>query len=235
VSPEPWDSLNVGATVGDALERVIENRTRSFNGLDRDYKSNYDVWQVHGSEVICTDAPRQSGTPIRKADAILTDQPHVTLFMRFADCVPVFLYDPVQAVVGIVHAGWPGTIKRAAGLAVAKMRNKYGTKPVDILAAIGPSIGPHHYQIGPEVVTQVITEFGEDAKRLLQQSINDPPDKKQFDLWKANQMILDQTGVRHIEISSICTACNIGDWYSHRGENGRTGRFGALIALNSIG
>lgn len=235
VSPEPWDSLNVGASVGDELERVIENRTRSFNGLDRDHKSIFDVWQVHGSEVICADAPRKTGTPIRKADAILTDQPQVTLFMRFADCVPVFLYDPVHAVVGIVHAGWPGTIKRAAGLAVAKMRNKYGTKPVDILAAIGPSIGPHHYQVGPEVVEQVIKAFGEDAQSLLQQSLNYSPDKKQFNLWKANRLILEQTGVRHIEISAICTACDIGDWYSHRGENGRTGRFGALFALSSSG
>jgi copper oxidase (laccase) domain-containing protein len=95
--------------------------------------------------------------------------------MRFADCVPVFLYDPVHAVVGMVHAGWPGTIKRAAGLAVETMRKKYGTKPVDILAAIGPSIGPHHYQVGPEVVEQVIKAFGEDAQSLLQQSFNDSP------------------------------------------------------------
>jgi hypothetical protein len=115
------------------------------------------------------------------------------------------------------------------------MRSKYGTKPVDILAAIGPSIGPHHYQVGPEVVEQVIKAFGEDAQRMLQQSVNDSPDKKQFDLWKANEFILEQTGVRNIEISAICTACNISDWYSHRGENGRTGRFGALFALSSSG
>ena len=140
-----------------------------------------------------------------------------------------------RQVVGIVHAGWPGTIKRAAGLAVETMQNKYCTKPVDILAAIGPSIGPHHYQVGPEVVEQVIKSFGEDAQSLLQQSLDDPPDKKQFNLWKANRLILEQTGVRHIEISAICTACNIGDWYSHRGENGRTGRFGALFALSSSG
>ena len=85
------------------------------------------------------------------------------------------------------------------------------------------------------MVEQVIKAFGEDAQSLLQQSLNYSPDKKQFDLWKANQLILEQTGVRHIEISSICTACNIGDWYSHRGENGRTGRFGALFALSSSG
>jgi len=223
----------VGATVGDELERVIENRTRSFNGLDRDIKSIFDVWQVHGSEAICAEAPRKTGTPIQKADTILTDQQQVTLFMRFADCVPIFLYDPVHAVVGMVHAGWPGTIKHAAGLAVETMRNKYGTKPVDILAAIGPSIGAHHYPVGPEVVEQVIKTFGEDAQSLLIQNLNGSSDKKQFDLWKANQLILEQTGVRHIEISSICTACNISDWYSHRGENGKTGRFGALFALSS--
>ena len=93
-------------------------------------------------------------------------------------------------------------------------------------------VGAHHYQVGPEVVEQVRLAFGPEASGLLSSSNDDRPKiGVQFDLWAANRLSLEQAGVRHIEVSGICTACSLTDWYSHRAEQGRTGRFGAMIGL----
>jgi len=228
-SPAPWDSLNVGGFIGDDLERVIENRVRAFRAVNREPDSVYDVWQVHSAEVVCTTVPRPPEIPHLRADAILTDNPAVTLFMRFGDCVPILLFDSAKRVVGLVHAGWQGTVKKIVAVAVETMQIVYDSQPESILAGIGPSIGAHHYEVGPEVVAQVEKNFGEFAADLLPVHNS----AVQFDLWNANRVLLEQTGVRHIEIAEICTACHLEDWYSHRAENGKTGRFGALIGLNT--
>ena len=230
VSPQPWESLNVGALAGDDPARVTENRLRCFRTVGRNPETMYDVWQVHGSEVVFTDTPRPSSVPHLKADAILTDRPGVTLFMRFADCVPVLLADPNRRVVGLAHAGWLGTIKRTAAAAVTGMVEKYHSDPSDIIACIGPSIGAHHYEVGTEVADQVRNAFGADAQSLLVAS-NGNEHRVQFDLWAANRLILEQCGLRKIELAGLCTACRLDDWYSHRGEAGQTGRFGVLIGL----
>ena len=101
VSPEPWASLNVGGTVGDEVTRVRENRFRSFTALGRRIDSLFDVWQVHSADAVCADAPRDPGKELIQADIIFTDKPNVTLYMRFADCVPILLHDPKQGVVGL--------------------------------------------------------------------------------------------------------------------------------------
>jgi YfiH family protein len=231
VSPAPWAALNLGGTVGDDPRRVAENREMVFRTLDRPKDSLFDVWQVHSSEVVCTRSPRPLDLPHKKADAILTDQPGITLFMRFADCVPILLFDPQKRVIGLVHAGWKGTVIRTAAEAVRRMRLEYGSVPEDILAAIGPSIAAHHYEVGKEVMEQVRGTFGEDASGLLSSVDGDQVSGVQFDLWAANRLILEQEGVKQIEISGICTACHLEDWYSHRGEKGKTGRFGVLMGF----
>lgn len=228
VSPEPWASLNMGATVGDDLGRVIENRSRAFDAVGCAPETLFDVWQVHGADVVCAHTPRPMNIPHKKADAILTIRPLVTLFMRFADCVPILLYDPMNHAIGLVHAGWQGTVKQITGEAVRVMQCEFSSRPEDIFAAIGPSIGPHHYEVGQKVVTQVHEAFGQDASELLPTSNG----AVQFDLWAANYLILENVGVKKIEISGICTACHLEDWYSHRGEGGKTGRFGVLIGLS---
>ncbi len=232
VSAAPWRSLNVGATVGDDPEHVVENRVRSLRAFAREMDSVFDVWQVHGVDVVCAENPRPADAKHRKADIILTDRPHVTLFMRFADCVPILLYDPIRKVAGLAHAGWQGTVLQAGAHAVAAMTRCYQSVPGDILAAIGPSIGPHHYEVGPEVIEQVEQAYGDRADELLL-SVNGrrPHEKAYLDLWRANLITLQRAGVRQIESAGICTACNLDDWYSHRAEKGRTGRFGALIAI----
>jgi copper oxidase (laccase) domain-containing protein len=106
-------------------------------------------------------------------------------------------------------------------------------QPWHLVAAIGPSIGPHHYEIGPEVISQVKQAFGQDAIQLLQKTNRGAAGSLQFDLWNANRLVLEGAGVRQIEIAEICTACHLEDWYSHRGEHGSTGRFGVLLGIET--
>lgn len=114
VSPEPWASLNLGGTVGDDPQRVRENRLRALEALGRSPDSVFDAWQVHGTGVFRADAPRPADMPHPKADILLTDRPQVTLLMRFADCVPIFLVDRRHGAIALIHAGWKGTVEGAA-------------------------------------------------------------------------------------------------------------------------
>ncbi len=227
ISPAPWESLNVGGTVGDERMRVRENRTRSFAAFGRELASIFDVWQVHSTDVVYADAPIDPNTDLTQADIIFTNRPEVTLYMRFADCVPLLFHDPHKGVVGLAHAGWLGSVRGAGRAAVEAMRSHYGSKPENILAAIGPSIGPDHYEIGPDVSVKVQDAFGAQAERLLERRDG----RVYFDLWTANYIQLQDSGVEHIEVAGLCTACHLEDWFSHRAEKGKTGRFGALMAL----
>jgi polyphenol oxidase len=230
ISPAPWASLNLGGTVGDEREHVVENRRRIFEVFDRQVESIYDPWQVHGTEVICVQAPRPLDQPHQKADAILTDRPEITLFMRFADCVPIVLYDPVKRVIGLVHAGWRGTVTGAAAAAVHSMVSNYGCAVGNIQAGIGPSICMNHYQVGDEVVTAAREHFGSvDAGRVLWKK----NEMYHLDLWQANQLVLENCGVKQIEQSRVCTYCDNQNWYSHRAEQGKTGRFAAILGLKN--
>jgi YfiH family protein len=227
ISPTPWKSLNFGASVGDDINRVKQNRENALAVLGINTKNIYDVYQVHSTEIVVTDKPLAPGESHRKADAIITDRPNITLMMRFADCVPILLFDPVKHVIGLTHSGWVGTVNKIAGKTVMKMVQYYGTNPADVLAAIGPSIGPDHYAVGGEVIDQVVTSYRGNTEQII---IN-KNGKSYFDLWKANQVVLREVGVDKIEVAEICTNCNLDDWYSHRGEDGMTGRFGIVIGL----
>jgi copper oxidase (laccase) domain-containing protein len=110
------------------------------------------------------------------------------------------------------------------------MEKQYGCDIKDIVAGIGPSISAERYEVGSEVVAQVRNAFGDHSSRLLL-GYNE---SMHFDLWEANRILLEETGVGNIEISGLCTAGNSADWYSHRGEKGKTGRFGVLIGLDEI-
>jgi YfiH family protein len=227
ISPAPWMSLNQGGTVGDERSNVVENRERSFRFFNRDVRSIYDVWQIHGTTTICTNSPRDLDAPHIKADAIFTNNPDVTLFMRFADCVPIMIFDPIKKVTGIIHAGWKGTVNDIVGKSIQSIIRTYGCEPENLIAGIGPSIGPDHYSVGEEVREQVDANFDSYSQNILDRIDG----KIHFNLWLANQYLLQKQGVKSIECSRICTACHTEDWYSHRAENGSTGRFGALIAL----
>jgi YfiH family protein len=226
ISKGCWSSLNVGATVGDDPDHVRQNRLRLLEGLGRKPESVYEVWQVHSSRVIVVEGPR-GDTPIEKADAMVTDDARVTLLMRFADCVPILVYDSVRRAVGIAHAGWLGTTRKVAAELVKTMKRVYGSDPKNMLAAIGPSIAVHHYEVGPEVEQVVQRVFGTQAREHLRHRNG----RIHLDLWSANRALLESEGVSQIEVSGLCSACDLEDWYSHRGEHGKTGRFGVGVAL----
>lgn len=228
VSPAPWASLNLSISCGDLWERVARNRELAFSALGWPASSRYDVWQVHSAKVVMADSPR-GRKPMQQADAIITDRPGVALFMRFADCVPVLLFDPKRRALGLAHAGWLGTLRKVTTRTVQAMESAFGTEPADLVACIGPSIAAHHYPVGPEVEARVREVFGSRAG----QHLSFPNAKAHFDLWSANEMLLRDRGVSRIERSGICTACHLGEWYSHRGEEGKTGRFGAILALRA--
>jgi YfiH family protein len=157
---------------------------------------------------------------------MVTDSPEFTLCLRFADCVPILLYDPVRGACGMAHAGWKGTAAKVAASAVEAMRGHFGSRPEDILAGIGPSIGPDHYAVRSDVADAFRTAFGAAAAEGF---LSRHGAALHLDLGAANEFTLRACGVRNIELAGICTACHTEDWFSHRAEHGRTGRFGALM------
>lgn len=227
VSPIPYASLNLSISTGDSREHIRQNRDLIFDAMERPNGSMFDVWQVHSDNVICSDKPRNIEEQPVKADAIFTQNPQVTLLMRFADCVPILIYDPVRKVVGIIHAGWQGTVNQIAKKSIETIAEQYQCNPGDLQAVIGPSIGPDHYEVGEDVHNRALVEF-ETTNGILERSNNG---RWVFDLPKANEVLLRRAGVHTIHQSGICTACDVENWYSHRAEKGKTGRFAALIGL----
>ncbi len=227
VSRSPWDSLNLGGTVGDDIEAVRENHRRMYAAAGVSQARACTVWQVHSADTVVVRGAVTNRRWLARADGMVTDQVGVPLAMRFADCTPVMLYDRVQHVIGIAHAGWRGTVRGAAVSALRAMQSAFGTRPQDVQAGIGPSIGPERYQVGEEVVEAVRETFGH-TEGLIRRAADG---SAYLDLWAANRLALERAGVTDVEVAGICTAVRTDEFYSHRAENGRTGRFGAVIAL----
>src|SRR5688572_26406303 len=179
VSPAPWESLNLSISVGDDETHVIENRSRAFESLGRNTASMHDVHLVHGVGIVFADSPRSLNTPPQKADILFTDNSDVSLFMRYADCVPLLFHDPKQNVIGLAHAGWMGTVKGVAEISIKAMIKKYNSQPENIIVGIGPSISVDHYEIGEDVARQFREKYEDDSEKILQ--IRN--EKLYLDLW----------------------------------------------------
>lgn len=226
-----YTSLNVGSTVGDEPAAVRQNIEAMFAAANRSPSSIFDSWLVHGDEALVADAPHPPDRPRPpQGDIILTNKPGVSLFMRYADCVPLLFYDPVQRAIGLAHAGWKGAVLKVAATAVKAMQMHYGSRPSDLFACIGPAISVQRYEVGSEVVEQVQTAFGSQAGALLPR-VNG---STHFDLWGANHLTLREVGVHQIEVAGLCTCTDSADWFSHRASGGLTGRFGVLLALDPL-
>lgn len=226
VSPKPWSSLNLATSVGDSRESVIENRRRITKCLSLREDSIFDVWQVHSNRVIHAEASRKLDQPHQKADSIITGKSNITIMMLFADCVPIMIYDPENNVAALAHAGWQGTVNGVVGETVKSMQEIYSCKPEDLIACIGPSICVDHYEVGKDVAEEVERSFINTEQILIKKD-----GKIHLDLRIANQIVLKKRGIKRIQNSNICTACNTSDWYSHRAEEGKTGRFAAVITV----
>ena len=228
VSSTPWASLNLGGNVGDDPQAVRENHRRMYAALDVDSSRACTVWQVHSADVVYASGPTPGRRWLAAADGLITDRPGVPLAMRFADCTPILAVDPVRGAIGLAHAGWRGTVQGIASALVQAMTTAFGTRPADVVAGIGPSIGPEHYQVGEEVIEAVRAHFG-NTDGLI--SVNPVDGSAYLDLWAANERDLQRAGVQQIEIAAISTASNIDEFFSHRAERGLTGRFGAVMCL----
>jgi YfiH family protein len=227
VSPAPWDSLNLGWTVGDSRERVEMNYRLWAEAFGLRRQDLTTTWQVHGNRVLVADADHRGGS-LGQADALITATPYLPLVQRYADCTPILLYDPVRHACGIAHAGWRGTAARCAEATVQAMQVVFGCEPADMVAAIGPAIGPCCYEVGADVI-EAMRASHRCADALLYPG---PRSHTAYlDLWQANAEQLREAGVRHIEIAGVCTACRRDLFFSHRGDGGRSGRFGAFVML----
>ncbi len=228
VSQSHWNSLNVGASTGDNPEAVRENHRRMYRAVEVNPDRVVSSWLAHGVTVKVVAAGSKLNGALEKADAIITNQPDRPLVMRFADCVPLLFYDPVKRAIGLAHAGWRGAVAGMAAATARALESTFGCRPADMQALIGPAISRRNYQVGDEVATRAEAYFGADAEVVTRDSANGGAC---LDLWRANRLDLERQGLSRIEILDICTYDNTRDFYSHRGENGKTGRFGVVISL----
>jgi YfiH family protein len=229
-------SLNLGFRPHDDPEAVQENRARVCRMISADPAALACGEQVHGSHVaVVFERDRGSGaldpsTRIPSTDALITDISGIPLLVLIADCAAVGLYDPVNKAIGIAHAGWRGTAAGIAAETVAAMRQSFGSKPRDMLAAVSPCIGRCCYEVGADVIRAFRKFFGEPAEQFF--TLN-KGGGTYLDLEQANTYQLTNMGLKreHIETTGLCTACHTDLFYSHRVEGSATGRFGSVIML----
>ena len=226
VSREPFDTLNVGGTVGDDQAAVAENHARVYAHLGLSAAQVTSPRQVHGNRIVVITG-HQAGSTVPDSDGLVTATPGVALLLRFADCQPVLLYDPAHHVLALVHAGWRGVAQGIARRAVEAMVQAFGTRPGDLVAGLGPAIGPCCYTVGDKVAAAmgyVLTDWSGALTSLSDGQWS-------LDLSAANIQHLSAEGVQQIEPADLCTACNQHEFFSHRGGNGRTGRFAVAAYL----
>jgi polyphenol oxidase len=226
ISPAPYHTLNLSVSVADARDNVYANRARAYGLYGRDTSSVVHAHLVHGADVAQV-TRSDDGAWASQVDALITDQPACALTMNYADCAPIFVYDPARDAIGLGHAGWQGAIKDLPGALVRAMGDAFGSRPRELLAAVGPCIGPCCYEVGEPVVGQVRERFADPARLLIR---NGGP-RPHFDLPEANRQRLLDAGVQQIEMSGLCTACRTDLFFSHRAEKGLTGRFGVMLML----
>lgn len=230
--------LNLGWTASDAPENVARNRAKLVSEVGGDSKFELvAVRQTHSVIVRRVDAEHgelmsPDGKAVLEGDGLMTSVPGVMLSVQVADCVPVIVVDVEKRVVAAFHAGWRGTVARIVEQGVAKMRLEYGSRSEDLVAAIGPSIGPCCFEVGAEVRAEFEAAFPY-AAELFRESPT-----LHADLWAANRRQLLDAGVQAARISLLgeCSACSrVKDggrkYFSHRAEKGFTGRMMAVVGI----
>lgn len=222
-------TLNLALHVGDAVEKVLRNRRAFAKGLGVSAERFTTCQQVHGSKVVrVTEELIGSGAldfanTIADTDALITNIHDVPLLLFYADCVPVLLADVETGAVGLAHAGWRGTVANIGAKTLAAMVEAFGSKPQNILVAIGPSIGACCYEVDDFVRNQ--------ASGYEEFFAGKGGGKYQLDLWGMNAKQLQEAGVpaENIVVAGVCTNDNVDLFCSYRAEQGRTGRMGVCL------
>lgn len=249
VSGGELGALNLSYTVGDDPEAVAQNRRRALAAVGAGVEQAVVAGLVHGTAtyVVASDPagwPRWQGeepipdsTPVRwregagfvgGVDGLCTAMPGTTLVITAADCVPVYVVDPVQGAVGLAHAGWRGSVGDMAGALVRTMARELGSRPDDLLAAIGPSIGPCCFEVDEPVIAPLRAALPDAWQALARATA---PGKWHLDLWELNRRLLVAAGVpaAHVHLTGVCTCCTTHQFFSHRGQRGQAGRGAAIL------
>ncbi|MBQ9761530.1 MAG: peptidoglycan editing factor PgeF [Oscillospiraceae bacterium] len=223
------ESLNIGIHRGDVWENVLKNYDILGKELSFDPEKIVLSHQTH-TDIVRLVGEREAGAglygpELEECDALITRTPGIALAIFTADCTPILLHDPVTGAVGAAHAGWRGTASAIAGKTVAAMADAFGAKPEDIRAAIGPNIGPCCFQTDADVPQAMLDTFGDAVKDHIRRD----GDKYYVNLKEINALVLRRSGVRHVDISRDCTACQPHRFWSHRVTKGERGSQGAII------
>ncbi|HEX8515038.1 MAG TPA: peptidoglycan editing factor PgeF [Bacteroidia bacterium] len=220
VSPAPYSSLNLGMSVKDDPGNVLKNRELFFSALGIKQEDVTKSHQVHGIKVLIVNGP----VTTEGYDGLISNRPGVFLAVSVADCTPVLIHDEKNNAVAALHAGWRGTAGGIVTEAMNLMGTAYGTKGRDCKAFIGACISHENFEVGEEVAAQ----FSNSVKTF--QSLKG---KWFIDLKGANRNLLIAAGVpeENIETCGLCTVADNDRFFSHRKENGLTGRMMAVIGI----
>ncbi len=235
VSTGFYHSLNTSFHVGDDDRSVRVNRDLACRSLGINARHLIAGRQVHGDGIRLVGAgdlgkgALSEDQALPDTDALITDSRGLPLSSYYADCVPVFLLDPVKRVVALAHAGWQGTALKIGLKVVKRMTEIFGSDPRHCLAGIGPSIGPCCYEVGEPVISRFRDVF-RGGKRLEAAAA---PGKWKLDLWEANRLTLLEAGLKpeNILTAHLCTSCRRDLFFSYRAERGITGRMASLLML----
>lgn len=246
--------LNLGFSTTDSPENVLENRRRFLKVLAADSTLPVvTLRQIHSALIRRVNSSDAGGEPRWKGDALLTDKPRVLLAIQTADCIPVLIADRKRRAIAAFHAGWRGTLERIVENGVGRMRLEFGSKPKNLVAAIGPGIGQCCYAVGEEVRSEFLSQFAY-ADDLFREVYDSDPVKQKYpllfltarapghsnigpnlhlDLIEANRRQLLDAGLDAAAISVLgeCTSCRSDRYFSYRAEHGFTGRMLSVIGI----
>jgi YfiH family protein len=235
-SGSPYDSLNLGFHVGDSYEHVLENRRRVMRLFGKSVGNMVCCQQVHGNKVLpVTRTHRGYGSSDMKSwltatDGMVTNQPDLYLATFYADCIPVFFFDPVKKCIGLAHSGWKGTMGRIATTTVNTLEREYGCKSSDIEVFIGPGIGPCCFEIKDDLAQKAVSEFRHFHDIIIKEN-----DRYTWNLSHTIYSMLVERGIKPANIitAGLCTSCHGESFYSYRRDNGITGRMGAYMGIRN--
>lgn len=230
VSEGIYSSMNLSFTRGDDENAVRENYRRMAKALDVREDSFVLAAQTHTTNVHKVTLDNRNEN-LQDVDGLITDVPGICLVTSYADCVPLYFLDPVHRAIGLTHSGWRGTVGKIGKETLRKMQVEYGTDPKDVIAAIGPSICQDCYEVSEDVIDKFREAFEHKHwDDLFYQKENR---KYQLNLWKANEIILLEAGVKgeNIAVTNVCTCCNSETLYSHRASKGQRGGLAAFMGL----
>lgn len=235
VSQGIFSQLNLSYTRGDDKAAVDENFHRTAISLHAEVSDFVLTDQTHTANVRAVTRLDRGKGIVRERDAkdidgLVTNEPGVVLSAFFADCVPLFFIDPVHRAVGVSHSGWRGTVARMGRETIRVMREAYGSVPDEMYCAVAPSICQACYEVSEDVAEQFLEQFQGAGTQLCAPNAFG---KYQLNLWKANELVLLEAGIRreHLAVTNLCTCCNPKLLFSHRASHGKRGNFGAFIKI----